>query len=269
MPIDMDSMAPQAREHYHGIGRRYTTPAVVAQGEKTLRGVAKHAAVLAEEGFGPDDALELADRVAELRAQDTDRAQAAGLRKIIVQACTDEVDKAKKWRKSTRAILTAGLRVLRQTGDEATIRQVHTVLKETRTLGGEENLSKQMQMLYAVLAEAPVLTTVATRGGLKVHASYPIVHPALVAAQGDRAAQPPATAASERRDILDGIVVELARGAHAAAKLAARALGQSSIAADLALTHLKRGRAGTPEIDAPEAPQAPAGPVQGIGAITP
>jgi hypothetical protein len=272
MPTDIDSMAPDAVEYFLGIGRRYATPQVVAQGRKTLHGVAKHRALLAEQGFGPDDEQELVERLDELLAQDTGRAQAAGLRKIIVQACTDEVRNAKQWRKSTRNILTAGLRVLRQTGDEATIRKVQTVLKETRVLGGEENLSKQMQMLYAVLVDAAVLTTVAMRGGVRVQTSYDSVHSALVAAQGDLAAEPPATAAAERRDILDGIVVTLARSARAAAKLVARELGQPSIAAEFALTHLRRSRTATPgagEPEAPEAPATPGKPARPIGDATP
>ena len=260
MAIDIDSMAPDAREHYLGIGRRYVTAHVLEQGEKTLRGVAKHRPALAEEGFGPDDEQDLADAIEALRAQDTDRAQASSLRKILAQACTDEVRNAKQWRKRARAILNAGLRILRQAGDAASIRLVETVLKETKILGGEENLAKQMEMLQAVLSNPAVINVVITRGGARALSSYQDVRSALITAQGDRAAQPAVTGAAERRDILDGIVVTLARSARTAARLAARTLGQPSIAADLALTHLKRSRTDASGTDEPEAPQDPATP---------
>lgn len=276
MAIDIDTMAPQAREYYLGVGRRYVTPHVVAQGEKTLRALARHAAVLEEQGFGADDVQDLVDGVDALRRHDTDRAQAAGSRKIIVQTSTDAVRRAKQWRKSARSILSAVLRVLRQTGDEARIRPVQTVLRETRILGDELNLPRHMDMLQAVLVDPALTAMVSRRGGLLAQANYQIIHPVLVEALGDLAAQPAVTAAAERRDILDGVVVTLCRSARTAAKLAARALGQPSLAAEFALTHLKPGRTGTsPEApDAPEAPQAPGSlpgepPATGIGDGTP
>ncbi len=225
---------------------------MLEQGEKTLRGVAKHGPALAEEGFGPDDEQDLVDSVEALRAHDTGRAQAASLRKVLAQACADEVRKAKQWRKRARAILNTGLRILRQAGDAASVRLVESVQKETKILGGDENLAKQMEMLFTVLTNPAVTAVVFTRGGIKALERYQGVRSALIAALGDRAAQPAITGAAERRDILDGIVVTLARSARTAARLAARTLGQPSIATDLALTHLKRGRTDTPGADEPE-----------------
>jgi hypothetical protein len=143
------------------------------------------------------------------------------------------------------------------------ITALQTTLEDTSALPGSEELPKQLQLLFDVLGQPVVAAAVADRGGPGIAGRLHVAREAVLAAQRERAGQTPVAAAAEERDILEGIVVVLARSANAAASVAARSLGQPSIALDFALTYLSPSRtagAEEPSSDTASDPDAPEGP---------
>jgi hypothetical protein len=266
MSVDIDAIAPAARKRYLLLGRRYITANVLAQAEKTMRGLTKYGPLLVDHGFGEEDGQDLTGVTAALRQQDTGSAQALGLRKMTSQTTSGTFDKGKLGRRSLRSILSATMRVLGEKGEEDLASMVQSVLKETKTLSGNAMLPKQIEMLLDVLEDPAVAEVARNRGGsTAVIARHTALHAELLNALGDRAETSPITSANERRDVLDGIVVTICRQAYTAAQLAARALGQPAIEVEFELTHLTPWRNSAP---APE-PTPGAGPGTDAPAATP
>jgi hypothetical protein len=96
-----------------------------------------------------------------------------------------------------------------------------------------------LKLLRETLSLPEVTAITAGRGGPETMARLDTALNDLQEVATERAAPTPVTGASERRDILDGIVVTLARAAYAAACQAAHHLRQPSIAADFELVHLR------------------------------
>jgi hypothetical protein len=261
MSVDIDALAPTARKRYLGIGRRYITACVLAQADKTMRGLAKYGPLLVEHGFGAEDGQDLAEVTGALRLQDTGSAQAVGMRKMTSQTSSETLEKGKLGRRSARSILRATMRVLGEQSNEAAAALVLAVLTETKTLPSNAMLPRQIAMLLEVLGEPVVAAVAQGRGGPSAVTRLTSLQGALIEALGDRAEQSPTTSANERRDTLDGLVVTLCRQAYTAAQLASRALGQPSIEVEFELTHLTPSRHGAPADDAPgDAPAAPEAP---------
>jgi hypothetical protein len=260
MALNLDAMSPEARAHFLAIGERYATTNTLAQADKIMLGLVIYGEVLALYGFGAEDAEDVAEARDALRAQDTGNAQAASQRKTLAQNGDDAIRNARQRRVVATTILKNSQRVLRQRGNTSALAQVQSVLARTSLLGDDTQLPVHMQLLHATLMDPAVITVVAGRGGLEVAAELEIRLPAVQAALGDRNEHPPSTAASELRDVLDGIIVTLARNARAAARAAARALGQPAIAAAFELVHLDAPRTRRAAPDAPDAPDAPKAP---------
>ena len=275
MALNLDTMSPEARAHFLAIGERYATPNTLAQADKIMLGLVLYGSVLALYGFGAEDAEDVAEARDALRAQDTGSAQAASQRKTIAQNGGDVIRTARQWRVAAITILKNSKRVLRQRGNTGVLAQVQSVLARTSQLADDTQLPVHMQLLHAILTDPAMVPVVAGRGGLEAATELQIRLPAVQAALGDRNEHPPSTAANELRDVLDGIIVTLARNARAAARAAARALGERAIAAAFELVHLDppRARRASPEEpeapaspEEPKAPAAPAPPVVGLPA---
>jgi hypothetical protein len=260
MPIDIAAMAAQAREYYLSIGIRYPTQNVLLQGAKTAEGLAKHAALLVDYGFALRDGGRLGEACDRVQASVVGRAQAGGSRKLTGKKYRTACRKARLARRSAIAALSASVPELLEQGEEKAAQLVQTTLEATSTLPVAEELPKQLQMLLDVLAQPVVTAAVADRGGPGIMMRLRSARTDLLEAMRERAGQSPVSAAAEERDILEGIVVSLARSASAAARVAARSLGQPSIALDFKLTYLDSPRtagAEEPSSDTPSDPDAP------------
>jgi hypothetical protein len=263
VPIDIGVMAAQAREYYLSIGIRYPTQNVLLQGDKTRQGLVKHAAILVDYGFALRDGGRLIEACDRVQASVVGRAVASGNRKLTGKNYQSAARKARLARRSAISALTAAIPDLLEGGQEEAARLVQTTLEDTSALPGSEELPKQLQLLFDVLGHPVVAAAVADRGGPGISGRLHVAREAVLAAQRERAGQTPVSAAAEERDILEGIVVVLARSASKAAQVAARSLGQPSIALDFALTYLAPSRAaGTedPDSDTPSDPDAPEDP---------
>lgn len=277
MAIDIEAMSPEAREHFRAIGERYPSGNVLAQADKSLLGLALHAATLARFGFGAEDATDLADARDQLRAEDNDSAQNTSARKTITQNSEDALRTGRQHRLTAITVLESSTRVLLQSGDKAGLSQVQSALSDTRVLDDDGALPRHMQLLQQTLASPTLATVVAGRGGLDTLADLMTSYEPVLAALRDRTGHPSTPVVSERRDVLDGIIVTLARNARAAARRAARALGQPSIATAFELVHIYPPRRRAPVAETPEPsaeptdPTAPTAPVAEppAGDITP
>jgi hypothetical protein len=256
MVLDIESMAAAARAHYLAIGERYATPSVLAQADKSIRGLEQHAAALVPYGFGPDDGLRMIAGRAQLYAKANDKSQALGARKITTRSRGSARQFSRQERRSVRTVLSTAWNLLLEQGDEDNARMVQVALDQTRKVRDEAALPLQLETLHAVLKHPVVVPLVAGRGGPEIAARIKDTLDKLSGTSGDHAAESPVTAAIEQQNILDGIVVTLARRANAAAQVAAKRLGMPSIAAAFALTHLERTRRG-PAPEEPEEPEAP------------
>jgi hypothetical protein len=253
MPLNIDALAPRARERYLTIGRRYLSAAVLAQANKTLRALEKFAVHLVRHGFGPRDVERLRDGRDALLAHETGRSQTAAARKVISQSNVAIEQEARDARHGTRAVLgTAGDEALEQGADEVA-KRVSAALTQTRVQPDEEvQLLDQLETLYAAISDPEVLPLVADRGGPETVADLVLARGSLTTLVEQRADSSADPAAADARDIVDGYVVTLARNARAAARVAARRLGQPAIAEAFKLTHL-RSRSGS-GATAPDAP---------------
>jgi hypothetical protein len=262
MAIDIDGMSPEAREGFLALGERYPTPNVLAQADKVLLGLALYGSILVLYGFGAEDAEDVSEARDLLRAEDSGKVQTASERKTISQNADDVIRAARQDRLTAITVLKSSRRILRQRGNKTVLALVQSALSRARVLGEEAELPTQMQLLHATLVDPAVAPVVASRGGPEVATRLVTGYPEVLAALRDRAGHPPSRAVGERRDILDGIVVTLARSARAAARMAARALGQPSIAAAFELVHLEPPRSRrAPAADDPGAPsEDPAAP---------
>jgi hypothetical protein len=262
MAIDIDGMSPEARAHFLALGERYPTSNVLAQADKVLLGLALYGAILALFGFGDEDAEDVAEGRDLLRAEDSGNVQTASERKTIAQNADDVLQGARQHRLIAITILKSARRVLRQRGNKTVLALVQSALSRARVLSDDAELPTHMQLLQATLEDPAVAPVVAGRGGPAAATELATAYPSVLAALRDRTGHPPSKAVGERRDILDGIVVTLARSARAAARMAARALGQPSIAAAFELVHLEPTRSRrAPAADDPGAPsEDPAAP---------
>lgn len=253
MPLDIDALAPVARERYLILGSRYKSSQTVAQANKTLMGCAKHGPDLVEFGFGEEDAQTLSEAREQLIAQEADGVMAGSARRNVSETYTDACKLGRHARLRGRTLLKNAVLKLLDAGDEDTGRSVRTVLHETRSARNDADLPAQLTALATAMQLPAVATVLASRGGPTTLLRLDAAETTLTAALRDRAAQSPVTASSERRDILDGLIVTLARSAYAAARVAARARKQPSIAAEFRLTYLEPARgSGTPATDTPD-----------------
>jgi hypothetical protein len=261
MPLDIDGLAPVARGRYLILGSRYKSSQTIAQANKTLMGCSRHGPDLVEFGFGADDEQTLSEAREQLIAQEADGVLAGSARRDVSETYTDACKQGRHARLRGRTLLANAVFKLLDAGDEDTGRTVRTVLHETRSARNEADLPAQLKALGTAMQLPPVATVLTTRGGPTTLLRLGAAEQTLAAALRDRAAQSPVTASSERRDILDGLIVTLTRAAYAAARLAARARKQPSIAAEFRLTHLEPSRgSGTPTTDAPDTDPAGAAP---------
>jgi hypothetical protein len=258
MAIDVATMEPLAREHFLAIGIRYPTQRVLLQGDKTLQGLVKYALLLIDQGFALRDGTRLGDACAQVRALVVGRAQAGGSRKLTGESYRTAARTGRNARRSAITALSASVSDLLEQGAEPVAQLVQTTLDATSQLPGGEELPKQLQMLFDVIVQPIVAATVVDRGGPGIALRLDSSRTSILTAMRERAGQTPVSAVAEERDVLEGIVVSLARSANAAARTAARSLGQPSIALEFALTYLDGSRnAGPANPETPPEPDAP------------
>jgi hypothetical protein len=259
MSLDTAKMSAQALEYYFTLGNYYSTQSVLAQGDKTLQGLAKYATILVEYGFGTKYGDRLALACDTLQSKVVHRAEAAGTRKLSGKTYLTTSRKARKDRLVAVNTLAAAIPELLEGGQVTAAQLVETKLEQMSRLESDEQLPAQLQLLHDVLVHPDVAGAVADRNGPAIATRVKNARTAMIDALRERAGQTPVSAAVYEREVVEGVIVSLARSANAAARLAASDLGQPAIALAFKLTHLERKRAGA-DASAPETPEAPEAP---------
>ena len=187
-------------------------------------------------------------------------------REVTNHAYVDALAHGKAKREDARAILDNGKRALRESNEasaEAGVNVIKVALEQTRSAGADgDKLADQLDTLGTALGHPHVVAELAGRGGPEAAVELQVAAVALRAASKDRAGAPGTPAETEQLNLLDGIIVGLARGARKAARAASKRLGTPALAADFELTKLYASRSSgkaSPAAGGPPAATPPTG----------
>jgi hypothetical protein len=251
MIIELASLSPEAREHYRIRGERVTTSDAVAQAHKTMGAFRLFGVQVAEDGYGPEDHERLSDATDTLLERYTDRSEALDASKLSGITYHTARRGARQGRQSARTLFNTCIAPLRDTGKLQEVARIESLLKQTRAAPDDNALIDHLKRLHAMLNEPMLEPYVAGRGGASISARLQSSREAFMAAIRERAAHPDVAATSEDRNIIEGIIVVNCRNAYAAARIAARRLGQPAIANEFKLVYLRSSTRTTPVEDEP------------------
>ena len=255
--IDFSTLSAKARANYIRIGRSFGSTDTLAQANQTLNGLATHGTALEEHGFAEEDRDRLLGARDGLIGAGVGREGARGDKKVTAASYWDAVKSGKALRKSARTILQTTRRALHDKGDaasEAGVTRIDAALQQSRSLDDEDKLPGQLDVLRGALADGSVAPAATKRGGPKAVADLQATADAIRSAAADRSKAAGTPAETEHLDLLDGIVVTLARDAHQAAVAAAKRLGMPALVADFELTKLYPARRAVPQPVGPAVP---------------
>jgi len=255
MPFEESTVSPQARQRYIRAGKAFSSTETLAQANKTLKAISTYGPLLVRFGFGPADVQRLIDVRDALVADRVGRGEAIGARRTNRRARRQLLAEARQEREGARIILSGAARDLQEAGGpaaEAALGKIEAALAATARAPAYDGaeLSDQLEHLRLALADATVAAAAAGRGGPEALADLQAAIAALRAAEQERATGNGAPAQTERLDLLDGIVVTLARSARRAARTAARRLSKPAMVIEFELTALYGSR-GSEGSDAP------------------
>ncbi|MDI1484824.1 hypothetical protein [Polyangium sp. y55x31] len=254
MTLDTATIAPKARQEYLRIGKQFGSTDTLNQANKTLEALHKYAPALQNHGFNATDVARLSDGRDALIAAGIGRAEVAGQRKLTNKGFIAALKEGKSARETARSILHAGRNDLEEKGDASTADAIAVALDQTRAAQDDaEKLAVQLDTLRDILKREAVVAVVHDRGGPDAIPRLGKAADALRATAKEREGQG-TVAATEQLDLIDGIIVTLARSARKAARAAARETKQPALAAAFELTHLYGTRA-----ERAEAPEEPSG----------
>jgi hypothetical protein len=178
-----------------------------------------------------------------------------GASKVAAEAYLTALRNAKHERLSVRTLLNTCVSPLRDVSNLHDAQRAQSLLEQTSAAPNDTTLIDHMKRLYAMLIEPVLLPVIVNRGRSSMIVRVQNASESLLAAVRQRAVNSDVSAASDERDILDGILVTLTRSAAAAAGVAARRLGQPALAAEFKLVYFRRSSS-TPVVDGDE-PAAP------------
>ncbi len=254
MPFDFETLTAQERARYHAIGKQYATADVLAQASKSLRGYELYGHLLAALGFGADDGAELYELRDVLRAFDSSHIQAVDDRRFLGQTYQTAKRDALDERITGRTLVSTSLAPLSKVPQPELAQRGALLLQTTKNVDGDKQLVDQLKSLHDFLSQAALEAIIATRGGPDIVTRLQDARVNLIANIQERTSTPEISAASERRDILDGAVVHLCRAARDASRVAARRHGQPAIAAAFKLDLLRPSRSSAPATPGAEDP---------------
>lgn len=246
MPINLEAISPARRAAFISVGKQYGSSDTLAQADKTLNAYDKYAGAVAAHGFVADDAADLRELKALLEAAGVSRETVRADKKSTNAALANVLRKGKGSRRRLRSVLEqVAARVARSGGDEVAARAIEGVLAQTRTSGvSPGELATQLGVLLGVLTSSPVASLAAERGGMAAAEEATAIAGELRSLAADVTTTRGTPAETERLDLLDGLIVDLVRAARAAARSAATAAGEESIAKDFELSELYRSSGG-------------------------
>ena len=258
MTIDLSTLSPRARAEYIRIGRQYGSTDTLAQANQTLAGLGKYAHELVRHGLSLGDGVRLEGARAGLEEAGVGRNEKVSTRKVTSHSYVDALANGKAKREDARSILDNARRALSESDQASAVAGVNVIkvaLQQTRSAGADgDKLATQLDTLRTTLGDPNVIGEVSGRGGLDAGVDLQIAADTLRVASKERAGAPGTPAETELLDLLDGIIIALARGARKAARAAAKRLGTPALMADFELTKLYASRGAGKGSPAPAVP---------------
>lgn len=260
MAIDVSTLSPQARADYIRIGRHFGSSDTLAQANATLQALDVHGDLLVRFGFSQSDRRLLAEARDELEAAGVARSFAEAGKTTNNQTYFDAMRDGKQARLVARSVLANVERELYQrndSGNETVITEIRTVLGKTQSAGADdEALARQLELLAQVLRNPVVMEAGADRGVRQSLEDVTTAIGRIRSAAHVRVTKPGTPAETERLDLIDGLIVSLARSARRAARLAAAHHGSPALAKAFELSKLYPWRSKSKSTN--EASEAPA-----------
>jgi len=264
--LDFSTLSPHARADYVSLGRQFGSSDTLQQANQTLQGITEHGAELLQHGFVAADSQRLLDARDSLVTAGVGRNEARDGKKVTNAELVAAWKSGKAGRENARTVLENTRRALYEKAgpvEQAAVQQVDVALSQSSNAGSEAGkLADQLDLLRGALIEPTVAGEAATRGGPDAVAKLTSGALALRAAIAARTGVPGTPAETEHLDLIDGIIITLARHARKAARAAAKRLGQPALAAKFELSRLYGPPTGSPsgKTPAPASPGSPASP---------
>ena len=259
MAVDQSTLSPLAREGYIHLGKSFSSIDTLAQANLTLKGLALHGRELIRHGFGPSDAQRLTEARDALQTERVGRGAEVGEKLVSREAVRDALARAGGERFAARSILSGAARELLESGDAEGARKIEVALQQTSVVPARDAglFADQLEHLHGALVDPALAPAAADRGGPEAVVDLETTIATLRSADRGYTGIRGTPVATERLDLLDGIVVTLARRAFRAAHAAGRRLGKPALAAAFDLKHVRKSRARPDDTPSP-APKPPA-----------
>jgi hypothetical protein len=253
MALDLNSLSAQARAAFIKDGERFGSEDTLAQANQTLNAYSIHGTKLAKYGFGVEDATELQDaRDASISAgvgRETKRTS----KKVDTAALAGAMRDGQGCRLRARAVLGGSLRSLLLSGKTDAVQKIESLLERDSLASHDaEGLAKQLDALQGSLKDSVIAEAAKNRGGPQAVIDLESAATALRAAAKAKAEPRGTPVETETLDLIDGIIVSLARMAREAAEAAARELSEPAMATAFELSAIYKRR-GTKKVEGDEA----------------
>ncbi|MDC3961428.1 hypothetical protein KEG38_46840 [Polyangium jinanense] len=244
MALDLTILSKEARATFIKDGEKFGSEDTLDQANQTLNAYLTHGPKLAAFGFAPEDAAELKDARDLLIEAGVGREAKRTNKKVDTAAHATAMRDGQGIRLRARSVLAGSKRALLLAGQGGAVQKIVVLLdQESVAADDAEGLAKQLDALRAALKEPAVADAAKSRGGPQATLDLESRAQALRDAAKAKAQPRGTPVETETLDLIDGIIVSLARTAREAADAAARELGESAIATEFELSALYKRRA--------------------------
>jgi hypothetical protein len=260
MALDLKTISPEARAAFIKDGERWSSEDTLEQANQTLNGYSSHGSKLAPFGFASDDAAELKDARDALIEAGVGREAKRTNKKIDTAAHAAAMRDGQAGRLRAHSILGGARHSLLRAGKMEAVQKIDALLERGSVAAEDaEGLARQLDTLQSLLEDTAVADAAKTRGGPQAVADLKSQAKALRDAAQVKAGPRGTPAETETLDLIDGIIVSLARSAREAADAAARELGEPAIATAFELSALYKRRTKKKPEEPPPGGEGPKG----------
>lgn len=240
--LNLDALSMHARTAYIEIGRQFGSEQTFQQANQTIKSLQDHRDALKPYGFiqKDEDKLELARTM--LFNAGVGREGAKVVKKKLSQAQKDAFFEGRRQREKVRSVAEGIYDDVFETGGDEKLplaREISTVLEQTsRAEDTPDKLAKQLKLFGTLFEKKELAPYLKERGQEDIVKETNDVCGVLNTVSKEYSLRPGTPEHTERLDLLDGLIVRLARRAQRAAVVASKVMGQESIANAFKLTQL-------------------------------
>lgn len=243
MGFDLQAISPEARAAFIKDGERFGSEDTLDQANQTLNAYAIHGTKLTNYGFGSEDAAELQDARDALIEAGVGREIKRTTKKIDTATLSASTRDAQGTRLRARSVLHGTRRGLLLAGKTESVQKIDALLeRDSAAAEDAEGLAKQLDALQGTLKDSVIANVAQNRGGPKVVLDLETHAQALRDAAKAKAEPRGTPVETETLDLIDGVIVSLARIAREAAEAAARDLSEPAMATAFELSALYKRR---------------------------